>query len=366
MNSIDEEIESIEEEIRETPYNKSTEEHIGRLKAKLAKLKEEKAKKVKKQGGGRGYAVEKSGDATVVLTGYPSVGKSTLLNSLTGTESKVADYEFTTLDVVPGALKYKGANIQMLDIPGLISGASEGRGRGRKVLSIVRNADLLLLLLDPFELDQYGKLKEEIYNSGIRLNEKPPNVKIRRKESGGIDILAAKRPKISENEIRSILREYGVINAEVQIHENIGTDRLIDAVTGNREYLPGLVVITKMDLLGEEDMGHVKGYVEEKIEEDVYYTSVESGGLDSLKEGIYESLNFIRVYLKPRGRVADMEEPMIMKRGATVDDLCRRIHRNLREDFKYARIFGESAKHPNQKVGIDHKLADGDIVRIIS
>src|SRR6056297_4235837 len=131
---LEEEIESIREEIAETPYNKSTEAHIGRLKAKLAEKKEELEKKQQQgSGGGGGYAVQKTGDATVALVGFPSVGKSTLLNALTNADSEVGSYEFTTLTVNPGMLKYNGADIQLLDVPGLVEGAAGGVGGGKEV-----------------------------------------------------------------------------------------------------------------------------------------------------------------------------------------------------------------------------------------
>ena len=127
---LEDEIEDLREEIANTPYNKATEAHIGRLKAKLAE-KKEKLENQSSAGGGHGYAVEKHGDATVALVGFPSVGKSTLINALTNADSEVGSYEFTTLDVNPGMLQYRGANIQILDVPGLIEGAAGGRGGGK-------------------------------------------------------------------------------------------------------------------------------------------------------------------------------------------------------------------------------------------
>ncbi len=97
----------IEEKIKE--YNKATSHHIGKLKAKLSKLKEESLQRSSGGTKGQGFHVKKSGDATVVLVGFPSVGKSTLLNNITNAESKVGAYQFTTLDIVPGVMEHKNA-----------------------------------------------------------------------------------------------------------------------------------------------------------------------------------------------------------------------------------------------------------------
>lgn len=89
-------------------------------------------------GGGTGFDVSKSGDARVALVGFPSVGKSTFLSKITKTKSEAAAYSFTTLTAIPGVLEYGGAEIQILDLPGIIEGASEGKGRGRQVISAAK------------------------------------------------------------------------------------------------------------------------------------------------------------------------------------------------------------------------------------
>lgn len=132
---IDEEIRQIEEEIKNTKYNKATQHHIGKLKAKLARLRDEKMKQ-KGGKGGAGFGIKKTGDATVGMIGFPSVGKSTLLNLLTNAESKIGSYDFTTTSVIPGVMEYGGCKIQLLDLPGIISGASEGRGREEKLFQL--------------------------------------------------------------------------------------------------------------------------------------------------------------------------------------------------------------------------------------
>lgn len=103
----------------------ATEYHLGLLKAKLAKYRSQLLEPSKKGEKGEGFDVLKSGDARVALIGFPSVGKSTLLSTLTKTESEAANYEFTTLTCIPGVIEYKGANIQLLDLPGIIEGAAQ-------------------------------------------------------------------------------------------------------------------------------------------------------------------------------------------------------------------------------------------------
>jgi len=209
---IAEQIRQLEEEIKRTPYNKATEHHIGRLKAKLARLKEE-AEKQRKKTGGQVFSIKKEGDATVVLVGFPSVGKSTLLNALTGAKSEVGDYDFTTLKPVPGMLEYKGARIQIIDVPGLVEGASKGRGRGKEIISAIRTADMIVIVTDVFNLYHIDILKKELYEGGIRLDQKPPDVVIKKKERGGIKITSTVPLSLDEQTIMGILREYRIHNA---------------------------------------------------------------------------------------------------------------------------------------------------------
>jgi small GTP-binding protein len=365
---LEEEIEEIREEIAETPYNKSTEAHIGRLKAKLAEKKEELEKRQSSSGGGEGYAVEKTGDATVALVGFPSVGKSTLLNALTNADSEVGSYEFTTLDVNPGMLKYNGANIQILDVPGLIEGAADGKGDGQAVLSVVRTADLVVFVLSVFEIDQYERLSQELYDNKVRLDEDPPRVSVRKKHTDGLSVNASVDLDLDEETVKQVLREQGYVNADVTIGEQVDIDRLLDGVMDNREYLPSLVTVNKADLI-EPDY---KETVDEQLrehgvnpEEAVFISAEKERGLDSLKEAIWEELGLIRVYMDKPGRGVDYEEPLVLREGDTVDDACRKLGGSFDERFRFARVSGPSAKHDEQQVGRDHELADEDVLRIV-
>lgn len=190
---IPEKIKAIQEEIHKTQINKATEHHIGLLKAKIARLKKEMegdihGKTVSSKSRSGGYSVRKTGDGTVVLIGLPSVGKSTLLNKLTNANSKVGSYKFTTLTVVPGMMEYRGARIQILDMPGIIEGAASGRGLGKRVLSVARSADMVLLILDVFQPQHIDLLKRELSEIGIKVDQKPPDVLIEKTETGGISV----------------------------------------------------------------------------------------------------------------------------------------------------------------------------------
>jgi len=347
---ISEQIKQLEEEIRRTPYNKATEHHIGRLKAKLAKLKDDAEKQKAKRT--TSISIKKEGDATVAIVGFPSVGKSTLLNVLTGAKSNTGVYDFTTLKPVPGMLHYKGARIQLVDIPGVIEGASKGRGKGREIISAVRNADLILIMTDVFNIEQIDVIKKELYEAGIRLNQKPADISIRKKEKGGIKITSTAPLSIDEQTIIGILREYKIHNADVLIRGDITVDSLIDAILGNRVYIPAITVVNKIDLNGVD------------LEDGIPISAEKKVNLDVLVEEIYRKLDFIRIYLKPPSKKPDMDEPLVMKRGAKVEDVCRKLHRDMQRKFKYARVWGNSVKFDGQRVGIDHTLEDEDILTI--
>jgi small GTP-binding protein len=362
--TIDEEIKSIEEELWKTPYNKATQHHIGRLKAKLARLKEEQQRQTiaKSAARGEGYGIKKSGDATAVMVGFPSVGKSTLLNALAGTDAAVAAYDFTTVEVIPGTLLYKGARIQILDVPGLIQGAAMGRGRGKEVISVLRNADLLLIIVDVEKPEQYETLVRELHEAGIRMNRRPPELTIKKASRGGIIVNSTVELELDDRMIKAVLAEYKVHNAEVLIRERITLDDLIDAVAGNRKYIRALTVINKIDLADHE---HLRTFMA-RFPNAIAISAALGLNIESLKERIHAELDFIRVYMKPPGGPPDMENPLVIKRDATVSVVCSTIHRNLVERFRYARIWGKSAKYGGQRVGLSHVLADGDVVSIVA
>jgi uncharacterized protein len=361
MVDYNEQIRIWEEELRTTIHNKATEHHIGLVKAKIATVRKKQEARVRGKGKTEGYAVRKTGDATAVLIGYPSVGKSTLLNALTNAESKTAAYAFTTVTCIPGLLEYKKAKIQILDLPGIIKGASKGVGRGREVFSVLRNADLVIVVVDVFEQEQLDTLVKELYDADMRVNAKKPNVRIKKLERGGVQIgKTVKLTKLSDETIKGILNEFHTCNAQVVIREDITADQLIDVIEGNKYYVPMVLVVNKIDLADEEALKAAKKY----FKEGVFISAENRKGIEDVKEAIFQKLNLMRIYLKEVGKEADMEIPLIIKEDATIADICDKLHRDFIKRFRFAKVWGKSAKFPAQRFNSTHILKDGDVLQI--
>ena len=360
MPDYHEQIKDFEAELSKMQYNKRTQKHYGLVRAKIAKLREAEVSRSKGGKMPEGYSVKKSGDATVILVGFPSSGKSTLLNVLTDAKSKVGAYAFTTLTVIPGLLQYNNAKIQVLDVPGIVEGAASGRGRGREVLSVMRTADLCLILVDVNYPEHLPVLRKEIYDASLRLDEHQPEVKIVRKSRGGLDVASTvKLTHVTIETIEAVLKEMRIHNADVVIRTDITVDQLIDSVEANKIYIPSLVLLNKIDLVETGELDRVKAVVKP----DLCISAQEKINIEVLKQKIFEKLDLIRVYCKEVGKKADLDVPLIMKRNCTIRDMCNKLHRDFVNRFRFARVWG-SSKFPGQKLSLGYQLKDGDIVEI--
>jgi hypothetical protein len=339
MDTISQQIEEIEETLRKTPHHKATDHFIGLMRAKIARLKDREIESSSKGGGGgQGFNVKKQGDATIVLIGPPSAGKSTLLNRITNAESKVASYAFTTVTVIPGMLKYNDAYIQILDIPGLIEGAKEGKGRGREVLSVARNADLLLIMTDVSRVNLIDKMVSELEGSGIRINQTRPNILVDKKVSGGLEVHSNVRQESDKETIKDIAREFGIKNGDITLKEKVSLNRLIDAFSTNRVYLPAIFVVNKIDM-AQKSGSYIR-------------ISAEKGtGIENLIGEIWKALRFVKVYLK--------EGVIIMKEGDTLKTVADKIGSEFSAKVKSAKIWGTPAKFPGQEVSLTTKVTEG-------
>lgn len=288
-------IAEIEAEMARTQKNKATAGHLGMLKAKLAKLRRELIEPSGGGGGGAkgdGFEVNKVGDARVGMVGFPSVGKSTLLTKLTGTFSEAASYEFTTLTCVPGMIRYKGAKIQLLDLPGIIEGAKDGKGRGRQVIATARTCNLIIIVLDCLKPITHKRLIEhELEGFGIRLNKKPPEITYKKKDKGGINFTTTVAdPKVDLDTIKRVLGEYRVHNADIHMRGDYEVDDIVDVIEGRCIYIPCIYAINKIDQITLEELN-----VMSRLPHYCPVSSFHEWNMDGLVEMVWKYLDLTRV-----------------------------------------------------------------------
>jgi len=379
MPDIEVHISELKERLKQTTPNKHTMRSICQLKAQIAKLEHERMDRIfagiGKSSGSGGFDVKKAGDSSVALVGFPSCGKSMLMNQLTNANSKVAAYAFTTLDAIPGLMEYKQARIMVIDLPGIIKDASRGKGFGKRVLSVAKTANLVLILLDIWALPnlQYHTIMEELYNTGVRLDRYPPLISVSLLKSGGFALNSTVAlTHLDVDMARDIAREFKVVNAQIIAHQDITAEDLIDHLSGKCVYTPSLVVCNKMDISTPEQEQFLKELEDEGRE--VLRISAKTGmNLDLLREAIFRKLDLIRIYLKPKGAKADLIEPLVIPRDSTIREVASKIHRDFIERFRYAFVQHATkneedklprVQHRKWKVGLDYILKDFDVLQI--
>lgn len=306
-----------------TQRNKNTSYHLGQLKAKLAKLKRELLTPSSSGGGGgAGFDVARTGTASVGFIGFPSVGKSTLMNRLTGQHSETAAYEFTTLTTVPGQVLYNGAKIQMLDLPGIIEGAKDGKGRGRQVIAVSKTCHLIFIVLDVNKpLSDKKVIEQELEGFGIRVNKSPPNIVFRKKDKGGISITnTVPLTHVDHDEIRAVMSEYKISSADVAIRCDATIDDVIDILEAkSRVYIPVIYALNKIDAISIEELDLLY-----RIPNACPISSEHGWNVDELMEQMWAQLKLVRVYTKPKGKLPDYTAPVVLRSTrCTVEDFVR-------------------------------------------
>lgn len=306
----------------------------------------------------------------MALIGFPSVGKSSLLNAVTDTNSETASYEFTTLTCIPGNVVINGTKIQMLDLPGIIEGAASGKGRGREVIAVARSADLVMMVLDAArESNNQHRdiLTRELETMGIRLNRSKPGIAFSKKGHGGIKFNAmCPLTHLGDNPndtVTRVLGGYRIHHAEVLFREDCTIDDLIDVIEGNRKYVKCLYVYNKIDTLSIEEVDELAR------KKDSVVISVHSElNLDYLLNMMWDYMGLIRIYTKRRGKSPDLEDPVVLsseRHGLTVEASTRNISKELQAVFNFALVWGRSTKFNPQRCGAAHTLMDEDVIQIV-
>jgi hypothetical protein len=158
------------------------------------------------------------------------------------------------------------------------------------------------------------------------------------------------------------------LDAALNVMEERGvtlTPELVEREPERRPFFKTTVVAaTKADASGAADrLELVRELLGDRLK--LIPVSAESGeGLDELVTELFRLLDVVRVYSKVPGKDADMEAPFVLPRGSTVLDMARAVHRDLPDQLKQARVWGDSAKFDGQAVHRDQVLADKDVVEL--
>jgi len=353
------------------PKHKGTEKMCSQVKRQMAQLKEDIEKKkqqAKKTGsGGPSYYVPKAGAAQMAVIGPANAGRSSLLKAVTNSQVQVTSWPFGTMRPTPGMLPFEDIQFQLVEIPPIVPGSSEGKVEGFMNLSCVRNADGVIVVVDMTD-DPAGNLLmvlEELESARILIQPPTGSVEIEKRGHGKEIqfIWEGEFVDCSEDEVIELLAGYRIRSALVRVTGKVTLDIVEDAIFGNAVYRPSFVLANKIDL--NTDPGMLEQLCQAAGSIEVLPVSMEKTQDLAPKIGdkIFELLEITRVYTKEPGQ-EPAKDPIVCKPGTTVGDLARTIHNDFYNRFKYARIWGPSAKFDNEKVGIDRVLLDRTVIQL--
>jgi len=239
-------------------------------------------------------------------------------------------------------------------LPGIIEGAKDGKGRGKQVIGVARTCTLILIVLDCQKpMTDKRIIERELEGFGIRMNSSLPLIRLKRKDRGGVNITRAhglENKKMTDDTIRSILHEYRIANCDINFKCDASMDDLIDIIEGNRVYVPCIYVLNKIDSITIEELDLL-----DRFPHYVPVSAKDEWNFDELMEKIWDYLDLIRIYTKPKGQIPDYEAPVIIPRKhSTLLDFCNRIHKTLGKEMRCANVWGTSVKHNPQRCGKDH------------
>ena len=299
-------IAALEEMLAIMPKHKGTDHLKAELRRRIAKLTQAADKKTATQRAS--MVIEKEGAAQVAVIGPPNSGKSQLVTSVTKATPNVAAYPFTTQSATPGMMPFENIKIQLIDTPPLAAQRVDFW-----VPHTLRRADALLIVLDLSDapLEQMEDITAQLRDMRIAIGE------------GG-----------TEDEQGRTLTWMKSLIVGNKIDQDNGGENYSDLREMYQEQLPVVAI-----------------------------SASEGTGLKDMKVELYQVLDIIRVYTKSPGQKPDMEDPIIVARGSTLEDAAAEVHKDFRQKLKFARVWG-SGKHDGVQVKRDHVLQDGDIIEL--
>ncbi|RLG03095.1 MAG: hypothetical protein DRN61_05380 [Thaumarchaeota archaeon] len=362
---IEDKIRALEEALSLIPDHKGTEKLRGRIKRRIAELRREAERKASLRAVRKDYFhIPREGAAQVAVIGLANSGKSSLLKALTNARPQVSPYQLTTTKPTPGMMIYDGVEIQLVELPAILTEDLEETRFTNRSIGFAKNSDLILIVVDGMRkpADQLKRILEIFDEAGVSLKPRRCEIEIEKKDSGGIRLITFGRLRADPREVISFLRSIGLRNAVVKVHGDAGLEDFEELIMRELTYKKAVIAVNKIDLAGIEVIEEVKSLMDPE-EAPIVGVSAERGdGLKQLRSTIFKALDLIRVYTRKGGETSD--KPLVLPRNSTVRDLAELIHREFAEKMKYARVWGRSVKVQGQKVGADHVLEDGDIVEV--
>ncbi len=367
-----EKMQKMQEFLSCVPQHKGTLKLRGQIKKKIAiiraDLEDKKRKGTGKSSGGPKLFVEKEGSAQIALIGMTNVGKSCLMCAATNSKVLVTSTPYSTHEPVPGIMSYGDVQFQIVEAPAVMEGSADGRAGGHITLGLARNADGVILMVD-LSHDPVGQLElvlGELEKSRVLVTKPSGRVDIDRRHAGAAlrIILVGRLLDCSMQDVEDLLRSYKINDAIVKISGDVRLDDVEDAIFETTTYKPAVVVANKLDLKGAAaNLRHLKQYVNGKLPV-VAMSCEQKTGLDELGKTLFYSLGIIRIYTKEPGMKVHSDHPFALRRGVTINDLAKNIHKEFVQNFLFAMVWAKRLPFSPKKVGLGFALEDGDIVEI--
>ena len=303
-----ERLEGLERMLQLIPKHKGTEKLQADLKSRLKELRLEQQAERLAPKGGKVYRFARQGAGRIVIIGAPNAGKSRILKELTRAEPEVAEYPFTTREPLPGMMTWEDVVVQLIDTPPIVDGQLEPY-----LLNLVRTSDLVLLAFDGGSDDA----PEQTLTVLTQLQQRKTRLS----------------PATSFDE-----QDFSILRIRT------------------------LLVATRA---ADPECAGRLDFFQATIKSPLPATTVEFDDppqIEGLKRQVFGALQLVRIYTRPPGRAAEDPAPITLPVSATVEDLALKVHRDLSDRLKFARIWRGAAEPQN--VGRDYVLADRDLVEL--
>jgi len=351
------------------PKHKGTDKMCNQVKRQMAQLRDDidKKKKQSKKIGGPSYYVQKQGAAQITVIGPPNAGRSSLLRAVTNSQVEITSWPFGTRFPTPGMLPFEDIQFQLVEIPPIVEGSSEGRAEGFMNLASVRNSDGVIIIVDLADdpAGNYLMVAQELENTRILTAPPSGEVEIQRRGHGREIqfIWEGELVGCTQQEVTKLLNEYKIRSALVRVRGLVTLEVFEDSIFGNAVYRPTIVLANKADI--PMHPGVLVQLREAAAPLEVIPISAQSQRdlKPNLGKKLFELLKITRIYTKEPGN-EPAKVPIVTREGVTVGELAKIVHNDFYDRFKYARLWGPAAKFPNERVGIDRVLKDGTVIQI--